>query len=166
MRAIKFRAWGSETKKMYYQTDSIVFHISGTGSGYWTCADLCKNVCLAGSGNKGKLMQYTGLKDRNGVEVYEGDIVKIDSLSYGSFYATIECLNGLGAGVSLALLHRAKQVEMPTNREWDRPHKPCQCDGAMYEAMSILEIGDTFTEKTEKVEVVGNIYENLELLKD
>ena len=145
---IKFRAWGPNVKYM------------------WPWEEL-KSVPV-GSLNCGEkiIMQYTGLKDRNGVEIYEGDIVKIDSLSYGSFYATIEYLNGPCKFGASTWGNKAKQVAMPTNREWERPHKPCECDGAMYEAMSIFETGDTFAEKTEKVEVVGNIHEHPELLKE
>lgn len=65
-REIKFRGWDSEIGK------AVDLYEINPGEAYQYYED--------DSGNQGRcrtetLMQYTGLNDKNGVEIYEGDIV-------------------------------------------------------------------------------------------
>lgn len=59
MREIKFRIFDEHDGKMYIPERLLCSHDGSV---------------VHGGGMK--LMQYTGLKDKNGVEIYEGDVVK------------------------------------------------------------------------------------------
>lgn len=60
MREIKFRAWNKVDAKMYHSN----FEVTADG-----------RIRTYGIYEKVILMQYTGLKDKNAKEIYEGDIV-------------------------------------------------------------------------------------------
>lgn len=74
-REIKFRAYSSHNHKMY-PVSNIEWDIDGR---IWVTADDGKNG-IELIDEEAHLMQYTGLHDKNGREIYEGDIVSFGSV--------------------------------------------------------------------------------------
>ena len=73
MREIKFRAWDKNTKIMIHWDDLVKSRISFRNFRWALLSENSENF---------ELMQYTGLKDKNGVEIYEGDILSYFGFEY------------------------------------------------------------------------------------
>ena len=121
-REIKFRLWNTETKVMY--ADSGISSI-GINEGIKK-ATMCNY----------ELMQYTGLKDKNGVEIYEGDIVEYDGHTRAKVIFKSGCFIGYDGYATSS----------------DEAYLLLEADSTPFN-------GDEF-----ELEVIGNIYENPDLL--
>lgn len=126
MREIKFRVWDKNRGKMYGEfTPDLLIQFDGK------LQSINTNLYVQGVTNTPQLpiMQYTGLKDRNGNEIYQGDIIRwhdVVTIDYPiTFTDGVFCLND---NPSENFFHHREDI----NTKW---------------------------------EVIGNIYENPELLK-
>lgn len=134
-REIKFRGISVESNNFIYGVPII--------SGIHAFIITIKNrACDLGSRVKPETVsQYTGSKDMNGVEIYEGDIVRVTLSSYEKLVAYVEWFGD--EGYPAFDLHQVNE--------------------AFYFDSNILS---TVMNDGSEVEVIGNIYENPELLKE
>lgn len=130
MREIKFRAWDTKSESMEYEIaigkgygeDSYILFL-GLGETFIIDDDIVK------------IMQYTGLKDKNNVEIYESDICR--------------CLGG---------------SEFNGHYEYNRIYEVKWQGSGLEMMIDNCGYGWNYSSGFEYIEVIGNIYENPELL--
>ena len=143
MREIKFRIWDDQLEKMVLMPSINSFRSShlpseaGTPVDYEITSGIVEktiqenseytNIC-----NDMDIMQFTGLLDKNGIEIYEGDIVEND-FGNGSY---------VSGKISGTVIWNNKEAKFDIDR------------GLLDECLF-----------NENIEVIGNIYENPELIK-
>lgn len=196
MRTIKFRVWDKFRKKMINQENILSIHFDRrTGNPNLVSFTNNKNYHTGleeadrGYANEIVFMQNTGLTDKNGKEVYEGDVVKFND-ECGEWINKVVFERGLfGLGLS------PKQIKNPT--DWKEKHNKVESRWWSVE-WGYEEFGKAFSyrkplaqrtvyrgniseyresddhKNQEKIgfekyfirncEVIGNIYENPELL--
>jgi uncharacterized phage protein (TIGR01671 family) len=128
MREIKFRAWDQTIKKMHSPEDFAFFVGSKNGLPYNGNLDAYDDFVL---------MQFTDLHDKNGKEIYEGDVVRQNG--HDPDYVIEAVTGGLVVVASEELDSEVRLSESAT---------------ADNQTMGFLE----------SCEVIGDIYQNANLL--
>ena len=148
MREIKFRAWCRQELHMFYQCSDFGFEFGGGDSVIRIYSS--DGVIDIVNDRDLKFMQYTGLKDKFGNEIYEGDLLRHSFESewdgqnytaYEVFFHDGDMAIGNGIGFRMSRTH----------------HQGSVCGGI---------IPAFLPKTTSKMLVIGNIYENPELLED
>ena len=125
MREIKYKAYWHDSKLMTL-VDTIEFLKGGT-----RVSDGCMHTGWVGKGCE--LVEYTGLKDKNGVEIYEGDIV--ETVYNGEVFAGV-------------VVYDLSEVDFKVTDGKEKYGRNFQ-----------------YLAGNDENEVIGNIYENPELLE-
>ena len=120
----KFRAWLKKEQKM----DNYIDHISWLEDELYCIGD---GITYMVSAEDLVLMQSTGLFDRNGKEIFEGDIVKMskDVYSEPTYYEVVRHRGG-----AYRLESKQHGCEL-----WLR-HTDCEVVGNVYENPELLEV--------------------------
>lgn len=132
-REIKFRVYDKDFKKMRYLNSSHDFIcFDENGNGYY-------HNMQTGLGEWfSDLMQYTGLRDKNGVEIYEGDILETcENYSIGECWLKYEVKYNkeLAQFILFPVIENGKY----NSNNWDTP---------------------IYSYHEQAREIIGNIYEN------
>lgn len=132
MRELKFRAWDKKKNDWFDDEGSLYIELNGNINFGWNgevMDDYTDRIIL---------LQYTGTKDVNGVEIYECDIVHDDEFVY--------------------------LVRFGEFTDSDDFQEPVQRQKGFY--IVDIHTDETFPFYSMRYRVIGNAYENKDLLED
>ena len=127
-RKIKFRVWDAQLKTW----------VNNIGMKQ-------NNVLTNGDEKRFHVMQYIGLKDKNGNEIYEGDILCNDEYQTWEWRGVVKFSHGVFGAEWLSNMKSQSMVG-----SWGQKH-------------NLRKLDDDIVERQI---VIGNIYENPELLSE
>jgi uncharacterized phage protein (TIGR01671 family) len=137
MREIKFRVWDKKNNKMLFYDTDVVPNLTLNGVLVRNLNGIDDNVSA-----DYELMQFTGLKDKNGKPIFEGDVVHLEKREWDEYW-TVEYDESSAKFVVYNQLNSTREFES--------------------------EFGEVWVEVTEdkrwQPEVIGNIWENKSLLQ-
>lgn len=154
MREIKFRAWDGKEMHLPEYSDKEDFHLLADGTIVETHEYGYERHEMTSVRNGWMVMQYTGMKDKNRKDIYEGDITKIQ------FDFKEE---DLAEGDSLEELNSPLIIQVIFYKGCFGLMLPNLVKGSEGDFTPLYEYFDELLGGDE-IEVIGNIYENPDLL--
>lgn len=164
-RGYKFRAWDDNAKVMldWLTITQSAFNSPDKNHPEWKGL-LSQVICASHRPNNLHVMQFTGLTDYKGTEIYEGDVVRMhqilfdgaeierDSFGYITYLATDSFSGGGIACYALKLIGHSQITEYMGYSG----NEPVDCDP--------IPIQDFYGLDDQSFEIIGNIHEHPELL--
>ena len=140
MREVKFRAWDKKDKVVRDVVGMSFYHES-------VSVDIEYGKYLQDDAKRFELLQYTGLLDKNGTEIYEGDLVDFNGLyeirfgKHGVPSLEDEQYVDMAHGFFFKAQHDMKDIEpfgmdMPLNEMYA---KTCEVIGNVHQHGHLLE---------------------------